>query len=68
MSGQNVTLVDGWTPPASHTPPRPEHAEPQTHGRVAPDSPWCRCGHLREGCVSDEVRILWHGILDPAGQ
>lgn len=43
-------------------------AEPHSHGRSGPDSPWCRCGHLREACVSDEVRNLWHHLLDPSSQ
>ncbi len=68
MSGQNVSLVDGTNPPASHTPPRHGEREPQSHGRAGPESPWCLCGHSREACVSDEVRILWRHLLDPKGQ
>ena len=68
MSGQNATLLDAVNLPGSHPLASREDAEPQSHGRSGPDSPWCRCGRPREACVSDEVRNLWHHLLDPSGQ
>ena len=68
MSGQSITLLDGLKPPATHTTPRPSALAPESHGRTGPDSPWCRCGRLREHCVSDEVRMIWGSLLDLCGR
>ena len=68
MSGQNAQLLDGLKPPVTHTTPRPIAYAPDSHGRTGPDSPWCRCGHVREACVSDEVRMIWAGLLDLSGR
>lgn len=68
MSGQNVSLVDDTSPPTPHNLSPGNLTAPQSHGRAGPDSPWCLCGRPREACVSDEVRTLWHPLLDPAGQ
>jgi hypothetical protein len=36
-------------------------AELVTHRRrEAPDEHLCTCGRLREACVSDTIRELWH--------
>jgi hypothetical protein len=59
MSGQIAPLFDGRTTPATHTPPRPMTIAASSHGQISPDWPWCRCGNLREHCVSDEVRMIW---------
>ena len=67
MSGQITPLLDDFRPPASHIPPHVPAPAPDTHGRAGPDSPWCLCGHPREACVSEEVRILWAGLLDRSG-
>ncbi|GAB2573258.1 hypothetical protein Aab01nite_19730 [Paractinoplanes abujensis] len=68
MSGPTTPLADGLLPSASHRLPRGPGMVLETHGRVDPDSPWCKCGHLREACVSDEVRTLWADLLHPTGQ
>ncbi len=68
MSGRNVSLVDETSSPTPHTYASEKTVNPQTHGLAGPDSPWCRCGRLREACVSDEVRSLWPRLLDPAGR
>ena len=44
----------------------PAPAESPLHGQAGPDSPWCRCGHPRETCVSDAVRHLWRGSGTPS--
>ncbi|MEU7866033.1 hypothetical protein [Dactylosporangium sp. NPDC049140] len=35
------------------------------HRREAPDDHLCTCGRLREACVPDAIRELWH--LNGAG-
>ena len=68
MSGQITTLLDGPKPSATHTPPRMFAPAPESHRRRDPESPWCTCGHLREACASDEVRMIWARLLDPSGR
>ena len=34
------------------------------HAQRAPDEHLCTCGRIREVCVRDEVRALWHEMVD----
>jgi len=54
--------------------PEPELPEPSSmglrawmgdghHTREAPEEHMCTCGRVREVCVRDEVRALWHAMV-----
>jgi hypothetical protein len=39
-------------------------AEPAHHPQPKPHDHMCTCGKVREACVHDEIRALWHTVGD----
>jgi hypothetical protein len=49
-------LAPATLPAATAAGPKEHHPRPD------PTAYLCTCGKIREACVHDEVRELWHGV------
>ncbi len=59
MGSEKGLFLEPTAPRSSmpSAPPPPPH-----HPQAKPQDHMCTCGKVREACVHDEIRALWHTV------